>query len=118
MQRTCVHAGNIFFFIGLADGPTEFRGINSFFDVGSETVKLDNDEKDPGDDAPNREDDIKVKIPVNVPPDLTRAAVFTGSVEGVIDDGVSPVAASVFATFDFEGVPVTVMVDSNVDTGV
>ena len=59
---------------------------------------------------------IEIQIPVSVPE--ARVPVITGSVGGVTDDDVSPVGASVFATFDFEGVPVTVSIDSDAVSGV
>lgn len=118
VATSCVHAGNIFYFVGLPDGVTTFRSGNSFYSVQPSTVGLDNDAKDPGDDAPNKNPNFQVRLFANVPEQpagFTRAAVVTGTVAGVTtqSDGVTRVATTVYATFDDGGTPVTVWAASS-----
>lgn len=108
VQTVSVHAGNIYFFVGLPDGATTFRGANTFYIVGSETVDLSTDKKTRS-ELPYQQ----VKLQTLVPDaSAVRVPVITGGVNGVTSDGLNPVPTSVFATFDYEGLPVTVTAES------
>ncbi len=104
VATTCVHAGHLFFFDDLPNGQITFRGVNAFYQVGSSSVNLQN-----GTATRTERGYILSNIPASVPEQRTRIPVITGGVTGVTGNGTTAVATSVYATFDFEGTPVTVM---------
>ena len=95
--RTFVRTRGIYRISGLRDGKTTFRAISPFYLVGEEIVELSGNRTFP------------VTIPVDVP---AARGPITGSVGGVVTNSETTIAAHVFATFLFEGVPVTVTTDS------
>ena len=102
VASTFVRSGEQFRISGLPDGKITFRAVSPFYAVGETTVEL----------SGNRE--FPVTIPVSVP---AARGPISGSVRGVVDDGELPIEAHVYATFVFEGVPVTVSSDSTAGTG-